>query len=174
MRMIIIIMATVLLAGCTPPQDPTNAVEPSSFEGHWYGIRPQGVTTFHSDSHFAANGDVEVRFFSCLSTEVESQWTDRGRWVFENNLLTITLVSNSGDESDGESYTHQYALLDEHFDRRAFRSSTDDYEFWLHRRWRDAPYDCSTTKADTDSDRAAAIADGRFNIVYPDYAGTDS
>ncbi len=174
MRMIPLIATLALLTSCAPPPVPEIAVDPSSFEGYWYGIRPQGVTTFHSDSYFAANGEVEVRFYTCLSSKTESRWTDKGTWSYEDNLLTITLVADVDEEGDGETYTHQYTLLDESFDRRSFRSETGQYNFWLHRRWGKLPYDCTTTKADTEADRNAAIADGRFNSVYPDYTGTDS
>ncbi len=173
MRSLAIILVSVLTMACDPPAAGTDAVVIPDFEGTWYGIRPDGVNTFHSDSTFLASGDIVVRFFSCLSSKTESQWTDRGTWSWENDLLTITLVSAQGDDNDGESYTHQYRLLTDDHDKRTYRSLTGDYTFWLHRRWRDEPYDCTTTKADIDADRAAALASGRFQTAYPDYMETD-
>ena len=145
------------------------AVDTTSFEGNWYGIRPDGVTTFHSDSSFFVNGDIVVRFFTCLSNQMESQWTDRGTWSYADNLLTITLTTESDSDEDGESYTHRYTLLTDDYDRRTFRSESANYTFWLQRRWRDMPYDCSSSKANLDADRATALAEGRFHSVYPDY-----
>jgi hypothetical protein len=158
---------------CDPPATMSVTVSAPGFEGNWYGIRPDGVTTFHSDSSFFPNGDIVVRFFTCLSTRVESQWTDRGNWSYADDVLTITLTTASDNNEDGERYTHQYILLNDDHDKRTFRSKSGNYTFWLQRRWRDEPYDCATTRADLDIDRKAALADGRFHAVYPDYTGPD-
>ncbi len=170
MRRYVILSAALFLTGCNPPTNPATVVETASFIGNWYGIRPEGVTTFHSDSSFYENGEIVVRFFSCLSNRTESWWIDKGTWSYENDLLTITLVSGSDPEEE-ESYTHEYRVLQDDFDERVFRSTSSDYTFWLKRRWRPEPYDCTTTKADLDSDRAQALTDGRFRAEYPDYSG---
>ncbi|MFK8028927.1 MAG: hypothetical protein AB8G18_01690 [Gammaproteobacteria bacterium] len=152
----------------------SNSIDSSSFVGNWIGIRPEGVTTFHSDSSFKANGEIEVRFFSCLSSHTESRWTDRGEWTWADNILTITLTTDTDTEGVTETYVNEYTLLEEDFDRRIFRNENDERTFWLQRRWRDEPYSCATTKADVDADRSAAQSDGRFQSVYPDYTGNDS
>lgn len=172
MRRYSFVIATLLLTGCNPPADPTATVDAASFTGNWYGIRPEGVTTFHSDSSFHKNGDIVVRFFSCLSNHLESHWIDKGTWSYTGNVLTITLKSAS-DDDNSESYTHEYNLLTDAYDQRTLRSVTADYTFWLNRRWAEEPYDCATTKAQVDADRAQALEDGRFRSEYPDYPGDD-
>ena len=173
MRSFLILTATLLTMACDQPATVSMTVDTTSFEGNWYGIRPDGVNTFHSDSSFFPNGDIVVRFFTCLSTRVESQWTDRGSWTYADELLTITLTTESDSDEDGERYTHQYTLLADEYDQRTFHSESGNYAFWLQRRWRDEPYDCTSTKADLDADRTAALTDGRFLSVYPGYTGTD-
>ena len=170
MRPYLILIVALLTAACDPPPHSLITVDTDSFVGHWYGVRPDGVTTFHSDSSFEADGTIVVRFFSCLSSSIESRWTDSGTWTWNDDLLTITLTSES--DSDGsESYTHRYYLLEDDYDQRSFRSESGDYTFWLKRRWRDDPYDCTTTKAELDADRARAIEGGQFQALYPDYPG---
>lgn len=173
MRSLLILTAALLTMACDPPATPSMTIDTASFEGNWYGIRPDGVTTFHSDSSFFPNGDIVVRFFTCLSARTESQWTDRGTWSYADDLLTITLTTEAHDDKDGERYTHQYALLKDEYDRRIFHSASGNYTFWLQRRWRDKPYDCTSTKADLNADRAAALTDGRFQSAYPGYTGPD-
>lgn len=170
MRLQLILIATLLTAACNPPPQRVVAVDPGSFAGNWYGVRPEGVTTFHSDSTFNADGTVVVRFFSCLSSQPESQWVDRGTWSYSDGVLTLTLTSDT-DRENSERYTHRYSLLTDDYDQRTFRSESGNYTFWLKRRWRDQPFDCSTRKADLDADRAGAIADGRFQAAYPDFQG---
>ncbi len=119
MRSFLILTATLLTMACDQPATVSMTVDTTSFEGNWYGIRPDGVNTFHSDSSFFPNGDIVVRFFTCLSTRVESQWTDRGSWTYADELLTITLTTKSDRDEDGEPFTQwsirgeQRQLLDE-------------------------------------------------------------
>lgn len=174
MRIVLTFSAALLLAACNPPNSTEHAIDPQSFVGHWYAVRPEGVTTFHSDSTFEADGSIEVRFYACLSNQYESRWTDRGSWSWQGNVLTTTLISGFEDERKGESYTNEYTLLEHDLDRRVLSNIADDYTFWMKRRWSDTPYTCSTTKADVDADRDAAMADGRFQSIYPDYTENES
>lgn len=173
MRLSTLLLCVMLLAACNPPKEQADTIDSSSFVGNWLGIRPEGVTTFHSDSSFKADGGIEVRFFSCLSSHTESQWIERGEWSWRDGVLTITLVSNPGLDGDTEMNTHEYKLLEDNLDKRILRNQTDDYRFWLQRRWGDEPYTCATTKAEVDADRLAAQSDGRFKTVYPEYTGND-
>lgn len=171
MRLLIAAGCALLLGACQPTERSGQRLDSQSFTGSWYGIRPNGVTTFHSDSVFAADGSIEVHFYTCLSNHYESRWTERGTWVWNNNQLIITLFSADDNE---ESSTTEYTLVEHEYDRRVYRNEADDYTFWLQRRWRDTPYTCATTRAQVDADRDAAVADGRFNALYPDYTENDT
>ncbi|MEM7081675.1 MAG: hypothetical protein AAF465_02995 [Pseudomonadota bacterium] len=165
----LILLIVVGLAGCQPAPSQSNAPF-TNYVGDWYSIRPNGVTTLHSNTTFFADGTMTIDLFTCLSSELESAWTDRGEWYVDDNGLHISVIS---DENNAETYHYSYVELSAEFDQRWLRDTTYDTRFKIWRRWHETPYTCATSLEDIAADRDRAIADGRFQQVYPDYNDAD-